>query len=405
MRQTTRIPKLLYGYLATEMLAPFFASFIVMNGVFVLVKLAPFLNVVLELEVNFSDFLRLFCYLFPNIFIYSIPMASMMGVILSFTRLSADREILALKASGVSIYQMIPPITLVSLVIAIITGYFSIALIPRAELSMKQLMFQIAKEQVEKGIKEKHFTEALGDLVVYIDAIDKQSGEWMNVWISDMRGQVQPIITMAQSGTMDADINDMMVSITLHNGSSHRPDGNRAQIVDFEKYTLNIPIQVPTIIGGDNVAKQTPHTMTMGELQESANRWGRDTTDGRGYLISYHKRIILPVGCFILSLLGIPLGLQTGFGRKAVGIPLGLGFFILYYILFTTGKMLAEEAALPVNVAMWLPNMIFLCVALYLIRQAVEERSLIPEKIKNLLSHTISRITNFAHHSKRRKSQ
>ena len=93
MRQTTRIPKLLYGYLATEMLAPFFASFIVMNGVFVLVKLAPFLNVVLELEVNFSDFLRLFCYLFPNIFIYSIPMASMMGVILSFTRLSADREI------------------------------------------------------------------------------------------------------------------------------------------------------------------------------------------------------------------------------------------------------------------------------------------------------------------------
>ena len=80
------------------MLAPFFASFLVMNSVFFLVQLVPFLNVVLDLEINFVDFVRLFLYLFPNMFLYSIPMAAMMGVIIAFTRLSADTEILAFKA-------------------------------------------------------------------------------------------------------------------------------------------------------------------------------------------------------------------------------------------------------------------------------------------------------------------
>ena len=153
MTKTTRIPKLFYSYLATEMLGPFFASFVIMNCVFFLIKLIPFLNVVLELEINFADFLRLFCYLFPNIFLYSIPMAAMMGVIISFTRLSADAEILAFKASGISLYQMIPPVLLVSFFIALITSYFSVSLIPKAETAMKQLMFQVAKEKIDKGIK------------------------------------------------------------------------------------------------------------------------------------------------------------------------------------------------------------------------------------------------------------
>ncbi len=384
MTKTTRIPKLLYSYLATEMLAPFFASFLIMNCVFFLVKLIPFLNIVLELEISFFDFLRLFCYLFPNIFIYSIPMAAMMGVIISFTRLSADKEILALKASGTSLYQMVPPIVLVALVIAIVAGYFSISLTPKAELAMKQLMFQVAKEKIDKGIKEHQFTEALGDLVVYVDSIDKKSGEWNNVWVSDMRGQKQPIITMAQSGSMEAHINDMMVTIILQNGSLHRPDGKRSQIINFDKYTINIPLQIPTIIGGDNVARHSPQTMTLKQLQASADQAGRDTEFGRDRMVFFHKRITLPVGCFILTILGIPLGMQTGFGRKAVGIPLGLGFFVFYYVLFTIGCAFAEDAILPVVVAMWLPNTIFFCIALYFIRQAAGERPFIPQIIPKL---------------------
>ena len=111
MKIHTKSPLLLYSYLATEMLGPFFASFLIMNCVFFLVKLIPFLNFVLELNIGIADFIRLFSYLFPNIFLYSIPMAAMMGVTIGFARLSSDSEILALKASGISMYQMLPPVS------------------------------------------------------------------------------------------------------------------------------------------------------------------------------------------------------------------------------------------------------------------------------------------------------
>lgn len=378
-----KFPKLLYSYLTTEMLAPFFASFVIMNSVFFLVKLIPFLNVVLELEITFADFVRLFLYLFPNMFLYSIPMSAMMGVIISFTRLSNDTEILAFKASGLSLYQMVLPVIIVASAIAILTGYFSITLIPKSEIAMKQLMFQVAKEKIDKGIKEHQFTEALGDLVVYVESIDKKTGKWDNVWVSDMRGQVDPIITMARSGTMVAEVDSMLVTITLENGSLHRPDNDNSQIISFDKYTINIPLQPPTILDGEDVTTLSTASMTMAQLQETADIFGRDTPGGRKKLIHYHKRLVLPVGCFILSLLGMPLGLQAGPGKKNLGIPLGLVFFILYYILFTLGKTLAEDSGLPVAVAMWAPNCIFLGITLYFVKQAANEQPVIPYSITN----------------------
>ncbi len=382
MSRPALFPKLLYSYLATEMLAPFFASFVVMNCVFFLVKLIPFLNIVLELEISFADFLRLFCYLFPNMFLYSIPMAAMMGVIISFTRLSADAEILAFKASGISLYQMLPPVILVSLCVGLLTSFFSVSLIPKSELAMKQLMFQVAKEKIDKGIKEDQFTEALGDLVVYVDSIDKESGEWKNVWVSDMRGQTHPVITMAQTGNMTAFIEKMMVTITLNNGSLHRPDRKKSQIIGFDSYVINIPLQTPALFDGDDLASLSAKSMTLNQLQDAATLAGRDSDEGRDRLVHYHKRLALPVGCFILSLLGLPLGLLAGPGKKAIGIPLGLGFFILYYILFTLGKSVADDTQLPVVLAMWLPNALFFALALYTIRQAAIEHAAIPAPIR-----------------------
>ncbi|RPH37305.1 MAG: YjgP/YjgQ family permease, partial [Desulfobulbaceae bacterium] len=188
MKVFSKTPQLLYSYLATEMLAPFFASFIIMNCVFFLVKLIPFLNFVLDLNIGFADFIRLFSYLFPNIFLYCLPMSAMMGVTIGFARLSSDSEILALKASGISIFQILPPVIIVVSLIALLTSYFSIKLIPLSEIGMKQLTYQLLKEKINEGVKEHVFTEALGEVVVYIDKIEKSTGEWQNVWVSDTRG-------------------------------------------------------------------------------------------------------------------------------------------------------------------------------------------------------------------------
>ena len=381
MTLISKRPRLLYSYLATEMLAPFFASFLIMNCVFFLVKLIPFLNFVLDLNIGAADFVRLFCYLFPNIFLYALPMAAMMGVTIGFARLSSDSEILALKASGVSIYQILPPVIMVASLIALLTSYISIKLIPLSEVSMKQLTYQLLKEKINEGVKEHVFTEALGEVVVYIDKIDKSTGEWRNVFVSDTRGVDNPIVTMASTGSMTSNISSMMVSIILRNGSLHRPGHDSAQIVEFEQYQINIPLKPPT--GRATTLKKT--ALSMKELREEAER-ATVEENRRKYLIESHKRLVLPLGCLIIALIGLPLGLQARPGRKAIGIQAGLAIFVLYYILFTLGKTLAEEGVLPVALAMWTPNGIFLLLALFWINRIAIEKPLVPEAMALLVS-------------------
>lgn len=383
-----RLPLLLYSYIATELLAPFFASFLILYGVFFLVRLVPLLDVVLNLGIGMTDFIRLFSYIFPHMLLYVIPMAGMTGVIIAFTRLTNDREILALKSCGISLYQILVPVVLVSLSIALLTGFFSIRLIPAGEVAMRQLMFQLAKEKIDKGLKEKQFTEALGDLVVYVDRIDTDK-KWHGVYVSDMRNRNQPIITMAQRGHMETEIDRMLVTIVLNDGTLHNIEGTDNQVIRFKRYQLQIPLKPPTRIDGDDVTRIGKGSMSQAQLLEAANMPGRTMEQRLTYLAEYHHRLVLPVGCLILSLLGMPLGLQAGPGKKAIGIPMGLGFFVLYYVAFTIARVMVEEGRLPLVAGMWSPNILFLIVTIYVFHRAERERTLLPQPVQNLV-HDIS---------------
>jgi lipopolysaccharide export system permease protein len=386
------LPLLLYSYIAAELLAPFFAGFVILYSVFFLVRLLPLLEVVLDLGIGLSDFIRLFAYIFPHLLLYVIPMAAMTGVIIGFTRLTSEREMLAFKACGISLRQMLPPVLLLAAAIASLTGYFSVRLIPAGEVAMRQLMYQLAKEKIDKGIKEKQFTEALGEVVVYVDET-AADGQWRGVYVSDMRGREQPVIIMAKNGHMQADIARMAVTIVLEDGTLHSMSGFDSQTVLFRRYRLQIPLKPSTRIDGDDITTLSRGSMSQPQLLASAERkggvWHRD---GLVYLTEYHHRLAMPVGCLLLSLLGVPLGLQAGPGRRAAGIPLGLACFVLYYILSSVARVMVEDQVLPLTLGMWLPNLFFAGLALLIFRRTEQEKPLVPERLSAAASLIAERI-------------
>ena len=244
-RKANPLPLLLYSYIAAEMLAPFFASFLILYSVFFLVRLIPLLDVVLDLKIGFADFVRLFSYLFPHMLYYVIPMASMAGVIIAFTRMANDREILVFKTCGINLRRLLPPVIVFGLSISLLTAFFSTRLIPAGNVAMKQLMFQLAKEKIDKGLQQRTFTEALGDLVIYVDRIDRNE-KWYGVYVSDMRNREQPLIIMARQGHLNADIDRMMVIINLDNGTMHNISDSDSQIISFQRYQVQVPLVPPT---------------------------------------------------------------------------------------------------------------------------------------------------------------
>ncbi len=387
MPSLRRPPFLLYSYIATELLAPFFACFLILYGVFFLIRLVPLLEIVLNLGIGPADFIRLFAYIFPHMLLYIIPMASMAGVIIAFSRLSSDREILVMKSCGISLRMLLPPVIIVSLAISLLTGFFSVRLMPAGDIAMRQLLFQLAKEKIDKGLQEKQFTDSLGDLVVYVDRIDdNNNNQWHGVFISDMRNREQPIITVAKSGHMIAEPDKMQVKIILTDGTLHSTDGFDNQIISFKRYQLQIPLKPPTKIGKDDVTLLDKGTMSQAELLAASRSPDFPLGLRTMFHAEYHHRIALPAGCFILSIIGLTLGLKAGPGRRGVGIPLGLGFFIFYYLLMTTTGIMVKELKIPVVIGIWLPNIFFLLIAVYLFFRAEAERPILPQAVHDRLA-------------------
>ena len=236
------MPILLYAYLTAEILGPFFASLLIITAILFLGKLSSLLDIIFSFGIGFADFSRICAYLLPNLLLYSIPMASMLGVIIAFTRMTGDNEILALKAAGISLYRLLIPVIIVALFTTGLTALASTLLIPNSSVALKQTFYQLAREKIEQGSQAKEFSYSIKDVVVYVDQIDKPTGQWQGVFISDQRDRQTPLTIIAQSGSLNADLDKMTVNLLLRNGSIHRNTPTVSQTIRFGSYNLQLPL-------------------------------------------------------------------------------------------------------------------------------------------------------------------
>lgn len=365
------MPRLLYTYLTNQILAPFYANLIILTSVLFLGKLIPILDVILDYNIGLADFFRLYAYFTPQLLLFTLPMAGMMGVIIGTAGLNNANELMALKASGISLYRMLPAVITVALVTAVLTGIFSIYLIPAGNRAKVELAFQLAKEKVESSIHAKRFNEKLGDIVMYADRIDPETRKWTGIYISDLRDSEHPVTILSQSGLITADSARGTLSISLHDGVLNRATASEDQTIRFSRYDLLLPLESP---GANPLAKKGRSTMRQSELLAETERLGPESRAAAAYLNEFHQRLALPVSCFILTLLGFPLGFLSGPRHKSIGISLGLAVFIFYYVLLTGAKTLSESLYLPAVAAMWLPNILFLGLTILFIRSVGEEK-------------------------------
>jgi len=386
------MPRLLYTYLVNQVLAPFYASLVILTGILFLGKLIPILDIILDYHIALFDFIRLYAYFTPQLLLFALPMASMMGVILGTTRINNENELMVLRASGISLYKMLPPVIIVALSTALLTGFFSIYLIPAGNRAKVELAFRLATEKVERAIHEKRFSENLGDIILYADHIDSKNENWNGVYISDMRDHKHPVTIIAETGKISSDTAKGILSIGLQKGSLHRSKADTDQTINFDRYDMNLPLETPRT---NPLAKAGRSTMSQGELQAESKRLGRNA-HGATFLNEYHERLALPVGCFILTILGFPLGFLSGPRHKSIGLSLGLASFILYYVLLTAAKTISESLVMPAFIAMWLPNLIFLLLTLFIIKKVAREtHTVYLEKFSDISYAVFSRIPWF----------
>lgn len=367
------MPVLLYTYIATEILAPFFASFLIINAILFLGRLVPLLNVIFDFGVSTGDFFRLCAYMLPKLMMFSIPMAGMTAVIVAVTRMVNDNEIMALKATGIGLLRLLPPVLVIALSTSLLTYFSAVTLIPQGTLAMKALFLQMAKEKIDKGLQAGQFSEGISNVVLYIEAVDQQTRQWQGVYVSDLRHGEAPLTIVAKTGSLAAQPENMLITLTLTDGTLHRASEKITQTIRFDRYQVNLPIKTPAEIGGTSVTEAGKNGMSQKQLLAQVATHGPKSDIGLTMLIEYHTRMALPVGGFVLTVLGLPLAMLARPGRRPLGVPLGLLLFVVYYILFTAGRAGSESGHLPAAAGIWLADLLIAAFTILLTRQVAKE--------------------------------
>jgi lipopolysaccharide export system permease protein len=362
--------KTLYYYLFMEITVPFFLGMAAFTSVLLMGRLLKLADLVVAKGVPLTDILRMILYLLPSFCLVTIPMAFLLALLLAFGRLSSDSEITAMKASGVSLYGLLPPVLFFALLAYLATTFITIYALPWGNISFKKLLFDIVESRVTLSIKEKVFNDDFPGLIIYTDIYNLQKHSMTGILVHDERDPQESSTIFADNGIIIADPVAKILRVELKNGGIHKEFGKTGyRLIEFQDYSLSINLsQAPKELVKNEL------DLTFQELREGINSPKTDSKMLLDMRLEFHRRFALPFACFVFALVGVPLGIQNQRSGKATGFSLSIGVILIYYIILTAGKTFGEKGMVHPAVAVWAPNLILLAMGAYLFRKAAAEK-------------------------------
>jgi LPS export ABC transporter permease LptF/LPS export ABC transporter permease LptG len=322
---------------------------------------------------------QLFALAIPFTLTFTVPLGVLVGVLLALSRMSSDGEIIAMRACGVPSRRVITPVLLFATLAMLVTATASLWFTPYATWRTYKVLNQLASSELTSEVQQQVFDEGFPNRIIYIsDVIPGAVAHWRNVFIADTTAPEEQKKTDHDRGQGPA--------VTVAANAIAVPDVARNQI------QLSLEDGVTYDVGKDPVDYYTKGLATGGEVLEATKP---SDIHGKGYTemdtiplyreayrdkkldpdcvlqarIELHYRLALPPACFLLALVGIPLGISSRKGGKSGAFVLTVALAFVYWMGLIAAQGLAKQRALPVGIAMWIPNAIFAVAGLILLTQ------------------------------------
>jgi lipopolysaccharide export system permease protein len=357
--------KIIHRYILREVSLPFFMSLFVLTFVLLMGRMIQIMDLVVNKGIQVSDVVKLIIYLTPSFLVFTVPISFLIALLVGVGRLSSDSEMVVLRASGISLYQMLVPVLVMATLAFIMTAANSLFFMPLGNIALRSHLFQIAQKKASIGIRERVFNDDFRGLLLYADHIDIHGEYINNILISDQRLTQEPNTIVAHRAYLIANPRAMKVTLRLENGSIHALEKNMKNYrkIDFKFYDVNLEINSYLPETQANV-KKAFNEMTFGELLQVLRRKNTETSDLRTAGIELNKKLSFPLSCFIFAFLGLPLGMKTHRSVKSRGLTLSFVIVLIYYLLQLVGDAMVETGRIDAFIGTWTPNFIFLAAAI-----------------------------------------
>ena len=360
--------RLLDRYLFAEQLKIFALTTLVLLMTLLLEKASVLSNLLLTRGASFYSIGEALTFLLPPFFTLAAPLAGLMSSIMVFSRLSADNEITAMRAGGISLYRLLAPSILIAIISIGVTLYISLFVIHNSNIEFKRSVLNIMRTSLSLEIREQRFYTRFPDFVIHVD--EKKGETLFGVFISDQRNQNRQRIIEASKGRVAESQESDDVLFHLVDGVIHTiGDDGAYQTIAFGAYTLKLGL-------GENltrsIAKEAPD-LSPAELVAAIDEANLKISRGENVrppwteTVALHQKFSIPLGCLALGLLGAPLGIMAHRRGASGGFGLGIVMIVINYLLWTVGQGLGSEGKIHPLVGVWAPDLVMGGIGIYLI--------------------------------------
>ncbi len=340
-------------------------------ALFTFILFMPYLPHVLEMVVRnsstFQSAAEIFLFTMPNLFRVTIPMSVLVGVLLGLSRLAADSEIIAMRASGLGIGYFVRVSSIVAVGGTLLGLGNSLYLAPRANQAILEMEQQLETSQASYEIQPRVFYEDFKNFVLYVQNVRSGTGasNWDQVFMADVTDPEAPRITTAASATVVSDSTQVLL-MRLRNGAQHDPvPGQLDQSNDSVFTTTDRPLELSPQSDVHLGRRDTAiYALPMSALLQRIHG-----SDPKPFLIELNSRFSFPAACLVLMLVGVPLGVASRRGGKSSGFVYTILLVFFYYFLSSTGIALGRQNRLPAFLAVWSANLLFAGAGIFLLWQ------------------------------------
>ena len=321
--------------------------------------------------------------LLPGVLTFSIPLATLAGIIIGYSRMGSDSEIVAMRAAGVGSWTMIWPALLIGLLLSGATTYLHLKEAPEAARDLERIALEGALAKLDSPVEPRTFS-TLPKYVIYVRDADKALGTWGRVFIFAQTNDRTNQVLTARSGRIDSsgDQSELVLSDVLSTkfpatnaesaGAPATPnpsgplnsDGQTQYVVErFDQLRFSINTGRADIVQRLNQRETNADSMDWAELRERTKS-GTDAQQREAARV-LNRRMALSIAPFVFALIGAALGLRVRRGGRSVGVLLSLIVVIVYYLLSLLGESLARAGTMSPYVGPWLATVFIVGLSLF----------------------------------------
>lgn len=381
--------KTLQKYLVGQVLAALLLTVAVFTAVLLIGNaLQEILKLLASSHVGPLLLVKALLYLIPFVWVFALPMGMLTATLLVFGRFSADQELTAARASGVSLLSLISPVLVLSLLCCSLSAYFNMELGPQCRVRYLQLVNDLKAEIVNSQLPAGRFIRDFPGYIFYTEKND--GGKLEDVMIYRLQNETNVDMTLrAVRGQLRPDRanNQLILDLVDARIISIGEHGNAIN----SSPTLSLNLSLNTVT--NKVRKPSISDMTFGQLRQELHDLENLTvvagTNSPAELqaqlkamrkeqkdftepvrVAMHREIAFSFACFGFTLVGIPLGIRVHRRETNIGIAIALLLVLVYYAFIMLGASLSGRPEFYPHLILWLPNFIFQAVGVVLLWRA-----------------------------------